>query len=81
MSRGQVSEPVQSQFGWHIIKLDEKRQSAPPTIEQIGPQLQQQVLFKSFDDAVAALKTGVAIDIPDPALAAAVELQSEPAPQ
>jgi len=77
---GQVSEPVQSQFGWHVIKLEEKRQSAPPTLEQIGPQLQQQILFKSFDDTVASLKTGVAIDIPDPALAEAVKKQAEPQP-
>jgi peptidyl-prolyl cis-trans isomerase C len=81
LTDGQVSEPVQSDFGWHVIKLIERRQSAPPTMEQIGSQLQQQVLFKSFDDAVAALKTGVAISIPDPALAAAVATQSEPAPQ
>ena len=33
---GQVSEPIQSQFGWHVIKLEEKRQSAPPTFEQVG---------------------------------------------
>lgn len=81
LADGQVSEPIQSDFGWHVIKLIERRESAPPTMEQIGPQLQQQVLFKSFDDAVAALKTGVAIDIPDPALAAAVASQSEPPTQ
>jgi len=76
---GQISDPVQSQFGWHIIKVEEKRKSAPPTIEQIGPQLQQQLMFKSFDDAIAALKQGVKIDIPDAALADAVKQQSQQA--
>ena len=76
---GQVSEPVQSQFGYHIIKLEEKRQSAPPTIEQVGAQLQQQLLMTTFDDAVAKLMDGVTIDIPDAALAAAVQAQTEPA--
>lgn len=74
---GQVSDPVQSQFGWHIIRLEEKRQSSPPTIEQMGPQLQQQILFESFDEAVAALKANTTIEIPDPELAAAVSQQSE----
>ena len=56
---GRSAEPVQCQFGWHIIKLDEKRKSAPPTLDQVGPQLQQQVLFKNFDDTVGALKAGL----------------------
>ena len=74
---GQVSEPVQSQFGWHIIKLDEKRQSTPPEFDKIAPQLQQQLLMTTFDETVAKLMEGVKIDIPDAALAAGVAAQSE----
>ena len=76
---GQISAPVESQFGWHIIKLEERRKSAPPAIEQIGQQLQQQLLMTTFDGVVAKLMDGVKIDIPDPALAAAVAAQSDPA--
>jgi peptidyl-prolyl cis-trans isomerase C len=74
---GQISEPVQSQFGWHVIRLEEKRQSAPPTLDQLRPQLQQQVMFQAFEDSVGMLKAGMAIDIPDPALAEGVKRQSE----
>ena len=74
---GQVSEPVQSQFGWHVIKLAEKRQSAPPAFEQVAAQLQQQLLMRTFDETVAKLMEGVEIDIPDAGLAAAVNGQSE----
>ena len=76
---GEVSAPVQSQFGWHVIRLEEKRQSAPPAFEQVAGQLQQQLLMTTFDETVARLMEGVAIDIADPALAAAVEAQSQPA--
>ena len=76
---GQISAPVESQFGWHIIKLEERRKSAPPPIEQIGQQLQQKLLMTTFDGVVAKLMDGVKIDIPDPALAAAVAAQTDPA--
>lgn len=33
---GQVSDPVQNQFGWHIIWLEEKRQSTPPEFEKVA---------------------------------------------
>ena len=74
---GQVSAPVQSQFGWHVIRLEEKRQSTPPAFEQVASQLQQQLLMNTFDDTVARLMDGVAIDIPDAALKAAVDAQTE----
>jgi peptidyl-prolyl cis-trans isomerase C len=76
---GQISDPIETQFGWHIIKLEEKRQSAPPAFEELAQQLQQQVLFEAFDEKVGGLKKSLTIDIPDAALAAAVQAQSQPA--
>lgn len=72
---GDVSAPVQSQFGWHIIKLEEKRQSAPPAFEQVAPQIQQQVLMRVFNEKVEELMAGVTIDVTDPELKAAMDAQ------
>ena len=51
--------------------------SQPPALDQIAPQLQQQVMFQNFEASVAQLKQGLAIDIPDAALAEGVKQQTE----
>ncbi|WP_244487057.1 peptidylprolyl isomerase [Devosia sp. Leaf420] len=72
---GDISAPVQSQFGFHIIKLEEKRESQPPAFEQVAPQLQQQVLMRVFNEKVAELMNGVTVDVTDPELKAAMDAQ------
>ncbi len=74
---GQVSDPVQSQFGWHVIRLEEKRASTPPAFEEVAPQLQQQLLMTTFDGIVADLMAQTTVEIPDADLKAAVDAQTQ----
>jgi peptidyl-prolyl cis-trans isomerase C len=55
---GQYTQtPVQSQFGWHIIKLDATRPAKPPALEQLKPQIQaelQREEVTKYQDALRA---------------------------
>ena len=39
LKAGELSKPVKSQFGWHIIKVDDRRQKKPPTFEEVKDRL------------------------------------------
>jgi len=43
-----TTEPVQSQFGWHVIKLEDTRPLAPPDFETVKQQLEQLVTQGKF---------------------------------
>lgn len=44
LQKGQMSDtPVHTQFGWHIIRVDDVRSITPPPLEQVRPQIVQQI--------------------------------------
>lgn len=44
LDKGQTTEmPVKSDFGWHVIRLDDVRAVQPPPLEQVGPQIRQEL--------------------------------------
>ncbi|WMY06552.1 peptidylprolyl isomerase [Paraburkholderia phenoliruptrix] len=44
LQKGQMSDtPVHTQFGWHIIRVDDVRNITPPPLEQVRPQIVQQI--------------------------------------
>jgi peptidyl-prolyl cis-trans isomerase C len=55
---GQVSAPVQTQFGWHVVKLIETRDAAQPTFESekdaLAETLKQEAVQKAIDALTAA---------------------------
>ena len=53
---GKISDPVKTQFGWHIIKVEEKRNRQPPEFDQVKGQIETYVARKAQADYVAKLR-------------------------
>jgi len=60
--------PVKSQFGFHVIKLEDKRIAPPPAFDQVQDQVKQLVMRDKYMELITKAKTEQKIDIVDPAL-------------
>jgi peptidyl-prolyl cis-trans isomerase C len=57
LKKGEMTqEPVQTQFGWHVIKLEDTRETAPPPFEQVKQQVNNGVVQKKLQAYVDSLK-------------------------
>jgi peptidyl-prolyl cis-trans isomerase C len=66
LDKGQISDPVKTQFGWHIIKSEDKRKKSPPPYEQVKDQLQAFVTRKAQSELVAKLRASAKVERTDP---------------
>ncbi|MFO1172415.1 MAG: peptidylprolyl isomerase [Hyphomicrobiaceae bacterium] len=65
LKAGEVSAPVESQFGWHIIKVEEVRKKPLPTYESLKDKIYVYLLKKKAQDAVVDLRGKAKIEIVD----------------
>jgi peptidyl-prolyl cis-trans isomerase C len=65
---GQISEPVQTQFGWHVIKVEEKRDQPLPSYDEVKEAIMGQLIQQKAQQVVTNLRDSATIDIVDPEL-------------
>ncbi len=62
LKKGEVSEPVHTQFGWHIIKVEDTRMKTFPPFEQVKDQAARYVAQKAQSEAVTSLHNAAKIE-------------------
>ncbi|HEX2147771.1 MAG TPA: peptidylprolyl isomerase [Pseudorhizobium sp.] len=70
--------PVQSQFGFHVIKLEDRRDVQPPALEQVEPQVRQLVMRDKYLALIEQAKAEQQVEIMDEALRKGYEDVSKP---
>ncbi|PSL18006.1 peptidylprolyl isomerase [Shimia abyssi] len=62
MAVGEISQPVETQFGWHLIILNDKRHQAAPSLEDVRAELQTELQNKVVDAYVTELTLKSEVD-------------------
>jgi peptidyl-prolyl cis-trans isomerase C len=62
LGKGQLSDPVKTQFGWHVIKVEEKRIRPTPTFEQVKPQIENYVAHRAQAELVENLRKSATVE-------------------
>ncbi len=72
-----TKEPVQTQFGFHVIKLEDKRVQQPPAFDQVKDQVKSILIRERYMELVKKERGDLKIEYTDPATEAAIKAATE----
>ena len=68
LKKGDVSEPIKTDFGWHIIRLEDRKQGAAQPYDQVKSAIRNVLVRQKVQDTLAGLKDKAKVEIVDPDL-------------
>lgn len=66
LKKGEVSGPVKSSFGWHIIKVEDRRTVSAPPLDQVAEEIRSKLAGAAFEKTVDGLRKGAKIETFNP---------------
>jgi peptidyl-prolyl cis-trans isomerase C len=73
LAKGEVSAPVQSQFGWHIVKLEDRRQRGAPPFDSIKERLIASMIHRKAQEVATDLRAKAQLEYIDAEIKAQVD--------
>lgn len=68
LEKGQVSDPIKTQFGWHLVKLLDTRESTPPTFEAARAELENELRQAALEAKLTELREAGSVEVNEDAV-------------
>jgi peptidyl-prolyl cis-trans isomerase C len=73
LNKGEVGEPFETQFGWHVVRVDDKRQRTAPTFEAVKERVRAAMIHQKAQRLATDLRSKAQIEYVDPELKKSLE--------
>ncbi len=80
LGKGDTSQPIQTQFGWHLIQVEDRREKKPPEFAAIKDRLIASMIHKKAQEVATALRSGAKVEYVDPEVKKQIESEKQGAP-
>ena len=65
LAAGETSPPVQTQFGWHVIRVEDRRNRPAPPFDQVRDQIYQLLISEAQRDIYDEMRAKASVDLVD----------------